>query len=84
MLYAGHPEFSVKSNDDTKLSVSMTETTVGKPKLDTYTFQINGSVSSSLEMDASDLEVKAAIMAMFAPKCPDEIRDDIGRRVAYQ
>ena len=64
------------------LTVTMTESVQGKPKLDTFTFKVNNFVSPPLHVDPTELEVSDAVKSLFGPTCPSGL-GNVAPGIAY-
>ena len=67
----GFPESSA-------LTLSFRTLTTGSPDFKTFTLDMNGLYSKPIGMDASESEIREAVMEMFRPECPG-LGEDIGR-----
>jgi len=65
------------------MTVTASESVVGVPDLNSFTFKINGFVSDPVTFQASDEDVASAIKSLFGPKCPKQIENDLGANIMF-
>ena len=83
LFISGRFEPSVHSFDNSNITITLTELTAGKPKLDSFTFKLNGYVSPAVAVGAAADVVGSAVKSFFGPNCPEGIQRSLGGAYLY-